>query len=249
MIHRDYIAHAFRWTHAIKLISPRINRGVNLLDVGCGREMPLAMACYSNMLRLKRYIGVDVGRFDIPEAVRSSYFPVWRHEGDIARMNWIGPKPNFITCYEMLEHVEFAHARRTLKKLRSIAAPDAIFSVSTPCWDGKNCAKNHVNELKYEVMGALLEETGWEIKNWYGTFINQRDLRQVCDHLPNGDLIWHVFMQLHDYYDSCTLSTIFAPLFPAAARNVIWDCVPATKRARKHFKRLKSIPKPWGSSS
>ena len=112
--------------------------------------------------------------------------------------------------------------------------------VSTPCYNGKDVADNHVNEMTYAAFGALLEDAGFAIAKRFGTFASQRDLK--------GHVNEVLFEQMREYYDSNTLSVIFAPLFPAQSRNCIWDCIHADKGYKRQFPTLNETPKPWGSS-
>lgn len=240
-LHRDYIAHCFRWTHACKMIQKNW-RGATILDVGCGKEMPFPKLIYSSKMRPRHYCGLDVGPWPLPTMLEKATFPCDRVVGDIAEVKAyqdldLPAAPNFITCFEVLEHVEWNHARQALKAIRAICAKDALFMVSTPTWNIKDCADNHVNEMTYEAFGALLEDCDWEIENHYGTFASQSDLKGHVDQV--------LFDQLRDYYDSNVLSVIFAPLFPAQSRNCIWDCRPGLKERK--FPMLKQIKRPWGS--
>jgi hypothetical protein len=245
-LHRDYIAHCFRWSHACKMIQKNWRDAI-ILDVGCGKEMPFPKLIYSSKMRPQHYCGLDVGDWPKPEMLEDITFPCDRLVGDIAGvkdfkdLDLPGP-PNFITCFEVLEHVEWDHARRALEVIRAICAKDALFMVSTPTWNFKDCADNHVNEMTYAAFGALLEDCDWEIEQHYGTFASQSDLKKVF--LTDG---WaeQAFNALHEYYDSNVLSVIFAPAFPVQSRNVIWDCRPGLK-VRK-FPKLETIDRPWGS--
>lgn len=244
-LHRDYIAHCFRWTHAAKKVYSR--KDAVVLDVGCGKEMPFPKLIYSSKLRPVQYVGLDVGDWPIPEMLEDITFPCEKIVGDIADveshedLGLVAP-PNLITCFEVLEHVEWGHAERALKAIHSIAAPDALFMVSTPCWNQKDVADNHVNEMTYEAFGALLEHCDWGIEDHFGTFASQAELKMSEDFISIKD----TFDKLHRYYDSNTLSVVFAPMFPAFSRNCIWDC--RKDMATKIFPPLSQIPQPWGSS-
>jgi 2-polyprenyl-3-methyl-5-hydroxy-6-metoxy-1,4-benzoquinol methylase len=248
-IHRDYIAHCFRWTHAAKHIQSRWKEA-RILDVGCGKEMPLPKLIYSSRMRPLQYVGVDVEETPIPEMLVKATFPCEKLIGDIAEVEsyedlGFDAPPNFITCFEVLEHVEFNHAIRCLEAIRAIAAPDALFMVSTPCYNLKDVADNHVNEMTYTVFGSMLEKTGWFIDNHFGTFASLKDYTTLMGD-EYGEMGSRILNRLRTYYDSNVLSTIFAPLFPQASRNCIWDCAPKTGPQR--FPKLENIPHPWGSS-
>ncbi len=261
-IHRDYIAHCFRWTHAAKKIQAAW-KTARILDVGCGKEMPLPKLIYSSKMRPEQYVGLDVDETPLPEMLAKATFPCDKLVGDVADVELhtdlgFEKQPNFITCFEVLEHVELEHAERCLRAIHNCLAHDGLFMVSTPCWNVKDCADNHVNEMKYEVFGSLLEQCGFAIQAKFGTFISQRDLKVCLDAamddssapltMGTAHAVAEIFTELREYYDSNVLSTIFAPMFPEASRNVIWDCVRADKDYVAQFPMLSEIPKPWGSS-
>jgi 2-polyprenyl-3-methyl-5-hydroxy-6-metoxy-1,4-benzoquinol methylase len=246
-IHRDYIAHCFRWTHAAKHIQKRW-REATILDVGCGKEMPFPKLIYTSKLRPLQYVGLDVDETPMPEMLEKVTFPCERLIGDVAEAEsykdlGFKKQPNFITCFEMMEHVELEHAQRCLTAIKNLMAHDGLFMVSTPVYNLKDVAANHVNEMTYECFGAMLEDAGFSIVNHYGTFASQSDLKQIMT-----DVELELFERLRCYYDSNVLSVVFAPLFPKHSRNVLWDCGKATKAYERQFPPLAETPKPWGSS-
>lgn len=253
-IHRDYIAHCFRWTHAAKMIQARW-KTARILDVGCGKEMPFPKLIYSSKMRPEHYVGLDVDNHELPEMLQKTTFKCERLVGDMADVELFSDlgferQPNFITCFEVLEHVELEHAIRCLEAIHTTLSHDGLFMVSTPCYNLKDVADNHVNEMTYAAFGAMLEDAGFSITNNYGTFISQRDLKVAVTANPGLDPseFWVTFESLRQFYDSNVLSTIYAPMFPAHSRNCLWDCGKADKNYVRRFPTLAEIPKPWGSS-
>ena len=50
-LHRDYIAHCLRWSHVIKYLGTSARyKTAKILDVGCGKEMPLAKSLHSSRM-------------------------------------------------------------------------------------------------------------------------------------------------------------------------------------------------------
>ena len=44
-IHRDYIAHCLRWTHVSKYLHLQARyKTARVIDIGCGKDMPLALS-------------------------------------------------------------------------------------------------------------------------------------------------------------------------------------------------------------
>lgn len=247
-LHRDYIAHCFRWTHAAKIIQ-RMKNAI-ILDVGCGKEMPFPKLIYSSKLRPTHYVGLDVGDWPLPEMLEKVTFPCDKLVGDIADCDsfedlGFTAAPNLITCFEVMEHVEWEHCLRSLSAMKKIAALDCTLLISTPCYNLKDVADNHVNEMTYQAFGSALEHCGWAIRGHWGTFASQRDYKALLIEGGYEDL----FNVMHNYYDSNVLSVIFAPLYPSRSRNVIWECFPHNVSAdERQFPKVKDLVRPFGSS-
>ena len=254
-IHRDYIAHCHRWSHVMKCMYER-KRYVTarILDVGCGRELPLAKTLYSQKLSPAAYFGVDVGKI-LDESMaffKTDKFPLKVFENtDVLTIEKgdLGDAPvDIITMFEVAEHVEPKHLMRILNHLGALATTDCLFFLSTPCWNRIDCADNHVNEITYEAMGSVLEGNGWDVVRHYGTFASIRDYEHLLkDHPMWGDME-KVFWGLRQYYDTNVLSTILAPLFPQASRNVLWVCQPRTENSARRFPLIQECGTPWSSS-
>jgi hypothetical protein len=118
---------------------------------------------------------------------------------------------------------------------------------STPCWNVRDCAANHVNEIKYEVLGAIFEMAGYQIENVYGTFASQKDYVGLMT-----PPVAQVYEKLQKYYDSNFLACVFAPMYPRQSRNALWElrkcCLPPIAGQTLTFPELSTIPEPWGSS-
>jgi hypothetical protein len=67
-------------------------------------------------------------------------------------------------------------------------------------------------------MQLMLSKVGLEVDARYGTFASIKDYKEMVE----KDDLDGVFSRLRDYYDSNYLATIFAPLYPHRARNVLW---------------------------
>lgn len=255
-IHRDYIAHCLRWSHVIKRLGEKhAFRSARILDIGCGRELPLAKLLYSSKYIVEQYYGVDVGPINDSalSAFDSGKFPikVWENTNilEIQSQDLGDLGINWATMFEVAEHVEPLMLIDMLVHIRKLMTHDGTFFVSTPCWNRTDVAANHVNEMTYEAFGALLEGCGWNIANVSGTFASIRDYESKLHVL--GDQIPGIFNKLRSYYDTNFLSCIFAPLFPAQSRNCLWELTPAgpdLSRKKKKFSKLTECQRPWGSS-
>jgi len=264
-IHRDYIAHCLRWTHVIKRLYERKTwQTARILDIGCGRELPMAKLLYSSKLIPASYIGVDVGPVEDSEyqklkgdmAVRTTIFEnhnfldlkeidVWDNASNEAVGGSLPNSPNIVTCFEVLEHVEPKMMMDMLEHMKTLTAPDCRYFISTPCWNRTDCAANHVNEMLYESLGAAFERHGFVVEAVHGTFASIRDYEGLLN--PEQKKL---FDNLRAYYDSNFLSCIFAPLFPAQSRNCLWELRKATaKDVVLKYPKVEFLPEPWSSSA
>ena len=128
------------------------------------------------------------------------------------------PKNDYtiIACLEVIEHIEKEQGILLLDNIEKIMNINTRLYISTPCYDGKNKAANHIYEYTHEELKQLLLER-FEIIENFGTFMSQKDFY-------NNAIIQHVevFEQLKKYYDSNLLSIIFSPLYSKYSRNNIW---------------------------
>jgi len=250
LIHRDYIAHCLRWSH----VADYLRRGkkwlkADIVDIGPGKELPLAKTLYVNRTPPRSYTAIDVSKLEMPEMFKNaSWQPYYlMGEMDAAEMSpdRLHILPNVVTCFEVIEHVEPAHARKILNRIRQWLTDDGIAFVSTPNWDPNvGAAGNHVNEMTFKALGALIEDLGFSIEEVFGTFASQKD---ILPHIRDSGYE-PVFRRLQKYYDSNYLSTIFAPIFPAASRNCLWKIRKEPTNDGRMFEKLKDIEGPWTSS-
>lgn len=258
LIHRDYIAHCFRWTHVARFLNAgKRYESAIVLDAGCGKEMPLAKTLYVNRMSPTLYVGVDANRMAIPEMLAGKKIKIRLFaETDFCQLrpehvsllptlavdDSVRALPNVFTSFEVLEHMEPATCRRFLQRALELTSDDCHYFLSTPCWNG-SAAANHINEMSYQALGALFEDLGFHIESKHGTFASIKDYEsQLQDYVG----LQSIFEQLREYYDTNILATIFAPLFPARSRNVLWHLTKWTsKQTWRAFKPLPETPGPW----
>lgn len=216
-IHRDYIAHCLRWSHVAKCLgTSQAYKTARILDIGCGKEAPFAKLLYSSRMFPALYEGVDAGKIEYPSLGKYEDQAFWYPNRDICTLDKIVDCTH-IVCFEVLEHVEPDHCVRILQRIKSALAPDGTAFISTPNWDEVHCAGNHVNEMKYETLGYIMEREGFYIEAAYGTFASIRDYKEQL--APEHRAL---FKSLRRYYDTNMLSCIFAPLYPSQSRNCLW---------------------------
>lgn len=216
-VHRDYAAHFFRWGFAKRFI----RRGMSVLDVGCGVDVPLVHVLCASLSHVpERYVGVELNRFK-----RARLNPAWAtYETGIdftsaaqARaLRARHPAFDVACCFEMIEHMPRAEGRRLLRHLRLSLAPGGLALLSTPVFNGK-AALNHVHEYTISELQREIQRAGFEIAGRFGTFADQRSLRKVASR-EELELV----RRLSAYYDNDVIACFLAPLYPDAARNNVW---------------------------
>ena len=233
-IHRDYLAHCLRWSHVVKfLMQQHRYKTAHLLDVGCGKEVPLAKLLYSSRMTHAggSYTGVDYNELawpsSIPQDVGKKFNMQLHSRADFA-VDWENilserklKRADVLVCFEVLEHVEPLHSFQMLQAFGK-ACPKGDIFISTPCYDVKmGAADNHVNEMTYKALASLIHLAGLKIESVYGTFASQKDYKHDLDS-PLWPGLREVWEALGNYYDSNVLACMFAPLFPTRARNCLW---------------------------
>ena len=230
-VHRDYLAHCLRWTHVLK----HIKKGTTILDIGCGTgNLPLLIYKSRMGAWVTKYIGVDAKKGATEEAkILRLNFPAEFHHMNMvmykedAWKRWVQQIGNFnlIICFEVLEHMPKRHGITLLKRIRQLMGKDTTLLLSTPNYDGKHMAANHIYEWRYDELLQQLIDTGFKLVQHYGTFASQADLKALFEAHPDDygvQCAAPLFGLLKQYYDSNFLSVIFAPLFPKQSRNILW---------------------------
>lgn len=255
--HPDYAAHYFRWSAIMKWLREKGRyEDAIICDIGCGKEFPLIKRLYVNRMTPKYYIGVDMNKLELPEMLvdKKVKMTYWGQTDFCAlapeELSYEGRQPNIITFLEVFEHMPPAYGRKILGHIKTIADDDAYFFFSTPCYNG-SAAQNHVSEISYLAFGALLEDVGYHIVDHFGTFASQRDYKPLLQSFKYKGIeanLEPVFERLREYYDSNTISNIFAPLFPANSRNVFWILTKKKGDSAiqdRLFSALDQAPTPW----
>lgn len=251
IIHRDVIAHCLRWSHVAKYLHQNQRyKDAHILDIGCGREQPLAKMLYSNRLVPSNgsYTGVDYNKLTLEPMLEAAAkrFPI-NLIGEKAFPDCELPREKYdiITCFEVLEHVQPLGSYRILEGIEKLLSDDGVAFVSTPNYDeDTGAAANHINELKYETTEALIRRAGLEIESHFGTFASIKDYKEAI----KADGLQELFDSLRAYYDSNYLATIFAPLYPSKARNVLWR-IKKQKTGELFTTKISDLKQPLSSSN
>ena len=133
---------------------------------------------------------------------------------DIPKGGW-----DLVTSFEVLEHMQPYSSYLVLKRMRDLVRSEGYTIISTPNYDAKvGAAENHINELTYDALYALITASGWEVEKVYGTFASQKDYKKSLT-LDQLDFM----KRLQEFYDSTLISNIMGPMIdPWKARNCMW---------------------------
>lgn len=227
-IHRDYLAHCLRWDYVAnkyirRLVAKRDD--VSVLDVGCGKDLPLARCLYSNRIFPAQYVGIDVNKLELgpildKDSIRDRI--TLAQKTDFAEATQTpANKFDVIVSLEVLEHVEPDHAVRLIQQMKRYLKPDGRIFISTPCYDEhKGAAANHVNEMKRTALGYVFEREGLAIENNWGTFADSRPIMDAVEEMQG--VIPQILDTLKAWHGTETFANLFACAFPELARNNFW---------------------------
>ena len=213
-IHRDYAAHFFRWGFTQRFI----RNGMMVLDIGCGSDQPVPRTLTDKMSAVpKQYVGVD---FD---AVKQRNHFAWIDI--IPSFDFTKSWKTLLTKYgqfdvlvslEVIEHMHKASGRKLLRGAHALMKDDGVFLLSTPCYDGRRMAKNHIHEYWIKELETEIVKAGFVVEGRYGTFMDVKELKKATPEHRK------VAAELSKYYSNEIISCFLAPLYPDVSRNNIW---------------------------
>jgi 2-polyprenyl-3-methyl-5-hydroxy-6-metoxy-1,4-benzoquinol methylase len=228
-LHRDYSAHFFRWSFARRFIKPTHH----VLEVGCGTEKPLARLLFKNSMPLAAsYTGVDLNPLT-PEGAgaKATFVGEFNFVKDGKKLARPGGY-DVIVHLEVIEHMHVKLGAQLLKRCFELLAPGGTMLMSTPVYDGKRHAANHIHEYTVEELQTATEKAGFTVERRFGTFMDLRHIKQSRNGkvIPEGldretaMRIGEVAELLCEYFDRDAISNIFGPLYPDHSRNNLWLC-------------------------
>lgn len=216
-LHRDYSAHFFRWSFARRYIKATHD----VLEVGCGEDRPLSKILTGGAAtHVSTYVGVDLNKLKPSGSQRLTFHGEFNFVERYKEL--LKAKPagfDVLVHYEVIEHMKVEHGAEMLKACLKCVKVGGTMLMSTPCYDGKRHAANHIHEYTVPELQAAVEKAGFVVEQRFGTFM---DIKHIKKH-PNK-AIREVAELLEGYFDSDAISNIFGPLFPDQARNNLWVC-------------------------
>jgi len=105
-------------------------------------------------------------------------------------------------------------------------APGATLLLSTPVYNGRQMAANHIREVTIDEMRSELEAAGFEVVKRYGTFASKHDVvRGLREQYPDvAEQLIAIYEGTRELYDDNLLAAFLAPILPDYSRNNVWVC-------------------------
>ena len=231
-IHRDYLAHVMRWGWIIRQIRRRagLNKELQIIEVGCGRETSLfkALASGTSPALPKRMTLVDINKLKESKVkwtdFRSNFdfvtrWPELQAEGLVYDM---------AVNTEVIEHITTPLGLAMLNGVYQLLAPGGDFFISTPVYNGHR-AVNHIREYTVPELQEMLELSGFEVVKRYGTFASWNDIKRGVrsdESLNEDQKQWFLekYNEVADFYGHDVMACYAAPLYPDFSRNNVWHC-------------------------
>jgi len=234
-VHRDYIAHVFRWGWATRFI----DNTSSVLEPGCGVDSQLYVALRESrnvQQRPRFYVGVDLNKINVlrkrnPDTRMARSMVLLEEFNFVTRWSELletyGAVFDVAASFEVIEHMTEAHGDSYLRGIHELLAPGGKLLLSTPVFNGR-AAKNHIREYTIAELDAKLKRAGFEVADRFGTFASYPDIKRALKELENRDeaeLLTRVLSRAREFYGDEVLSCYLAPLFPDHSRNNAWVAV------------------------
>lgn len=212
IVHRDYLAHTFRWGWASRLIQP----GMRVLDVGCGPDAPLAhVLSGTNFVHGGEYLGVDYNKSI--KGHGKTWCKTLPEFDFTARYKELGLF-DVVVNFEVIEHMEPADGEQLLVGMRECLAATGRLLLSTPVIDPvRGQAANHIHEYRVDELQSLIEKCGLAVEKRFGTFASYPPLKKVVT--AEERAIWE---RVREFYGDDVTACFLAPLYPDHSRNNAW---------------------------
>jgi hypothetical protein len=228
-IGRDYLAHCIRYGFPMKVIKEHFGAGVRILEMGCGKELPLfrTLTCDHSATKYYKpsvYVGADLNEIKYHPKVSGIDTTILQRTNIVDNRERVPNVPfDVVTSFEVIEHMDKADGQRFLDGMFDFARRKptqenkaSIILLSTPVNNGR-IAKNHIYEWHRGELRRALEDRGGVVVGEYGTFSNIIALERVLT--PIEREVWN---SLCSYHSPHVLSSIFSANHPEVARNIAW---------------------------
>lgn len=226
---RDYLAHCLRYGWPMNVIREHIGAGARILEMGCGKEIPMfrALTCdHSAVMYYKPslYVGADLNSISYRPEITGCNTIVLPQTNIIDNPSAMPDSPfDLIVSFEVLEHMDKPDGERFLDKMVEYAgrkpqreSKPCTILLSTPV-NGGSIAKNHMYEWHRSELRRAWEKRGAKVVREFGTFSNLAELLHVLT--PAERVVWN---SMAEYHSPHTLSCFFSAMHPEAARNIAW---------------------------
>jgi 2-polyprenyl-3-methyl-5-hydroxy-6-metoxy-1,4-benzoquinol methylase len=229
-LHRDYSAHFWRWSFARRFITAKDN----VLEVGCGEDKPLAKIITGGAAaHVNHYTGVDLNKLKPSNSQRLEFLGEFNFVERYKELLKKRPEGwDVLVNYEVIEHMKVIHGANLLKAMFACTKPGGVLLLSTPVYDGKRHAANHIHEYTVPELKKAIEKAGYVVERRFGTFMDIKHIGKVAPVSPDAvyddseikQAIGVVKHYLSQYFDNDAISNIFGPLHPDHSRNNLWIC-------------------------
>lgn len=253
MTSQDYFVHMLRFSKVVDLV-----HGKNIFDIGCGKYVNLLKAI-CQMRRgpdYKAYIGTDYGQC---QRWRPNYAPIWdktliydgmdfTDTGDVdvlinALEQAFEGEPFIITCFEVLEHMDFEMQNKFLYNLSRILHNPKLniecCLFSTPNHNGSP-AKNHISEISYKLEEEMFARFDIQIAQAQGLSAWKKFCKQ--ENLATG----FSAPKYTEFMPDVLQKMIWAAALPRQFSNNILYSLTSTKDKLKEYDELRKEPYKWG---
>lgn len=239
VFHRDQFAHYLRWTFVLtrsKMGDTFVDFGCgngNMLEVlyrnkfkpgyykGLDVREKTMRRAYEKFEACKFPVSFSAADLTDPEFELDAEH-AWDSPWTVNVPVEIRTPPKHVTCFEVVEHVGRQRVPQFLENFKSCGDESSAYYLSTPNHDPQvGAAGNHtydsgdgrgvaVHEWGHDELNQLLESSGFEIVEEFGTFASKKDYWPT---LTDEDK--RLYDRLKRYYDANLVSNIMAPLVPA----------------------------------
>lgn len=221
-LHRDYSAHFFRWSFARRFITAKDH----ILEIGCGEDKPLSKILTGGAAaHVDTYVGVDLNKLKPSGNKRLMFHGEFNFVERYKELLKASPQGfDVIVHFEVIEHMKVEHGAKMLKACLACLKPGGVMLMSTPCYDGKRHAANHIHEYTVPELEKAVIKAGFKVERRFGTFMDIKHIgKEPVKSIPTTAII-AVKDALFEYFDNDAISNIFGPLYPDHSRNNLWVC-------------------------